>query len=231
MADPTIVQGTGAASASGSTTIAAAAISTTTGNFLIAVVNKYQSGTTVTGVSDTAGNTYTRAGSSQGGDSNHTQETWYTADPITGNASNVVTATFSGSSSYRTIAVMEVSLSGAPAMAYDAEASIRLTPNGATHTSNSLTTGGADALFVLGVVSWASDQEYGNDTATIVWESGSAALDSAAIAYRLTDAAGSYTGSVTTGGNTELALTAKSFTFTVSGGPTLIPRTSLLGVG
>ena len=92
-----------------STTIAAAAGNHTSGNLLVVLVVGWFTGT-VSSVSDTAGNTYTWTG---------LRSTYYTADDgfveiwyaknITGNASNVVTATYSGSTSYREIEVIQYS--------------------------------------------------------------------------------------------------------------------------
>lgn len=224
MADPTFVQASGFTSGSATDTVAATpAISTTTGNFLFVLVGKYQSGRSITGVTDTAGSTYTRAGSSQSQDASHTQEIWYTASPITGNASNVVTASFDASTAWRTVIAAEFSLSGATACAYDAEASLALTANGTTYTSNSLTTGGIDALVLGGFIAWTDSTELSDGTGTIMWETGAAAVDDAAFAYRLTDAAGSYSISLTGSTSQQFTVNAKSFTFTASGGDTTAP--------
>lgn len=76
-------------------TVATPAISHTTGNLLVVAVRWDSTTVTVTGVADTAGNTYTSrtVKTFNGTDS---VQFWY-AKNITGNASNVVTATFSSS--------------------------------------------------------------------------------------------------------------------------------------
>lgn len=91
-----------------STTIAASAINATGGNLIVGAV-KYEgaSSTTVT-VADTAGNTYTVLT----GRKHSTANLWvypFYARNITGNASNVVTATFGASQQYRGIAVAQYS--------------------------------------------------------------------------------------------------------------------------
>lgn len=223
MADPTFHSATGVTGASVSS-LATPAMSTTSGRFLVFLVDKYQASTTITGVSDTASNAYTRAGSSQGVDASNTHEIWYTASPITGNGSNVVTVTFSGSVGDAIISVAEFSLSGATGMSYDAEATIKTTSDGTSHVSNSLTTGGADALVVGGFVYWSNPREINDGTNGIVmWESGSGGIDNGAFAYRTTDAAGSYTIDVVTTDATELIASAKSFTFT-TGGASVVPQ-------
>ena len=217
MADPTHHSGVGAASSGGATTIDAPAMSTTTGRYLFVVLSKYQAGTTVSGVTDTAGNTYTRAGSSQGDDSSRSQETWFTASPITGNASNVVTATFSGSSAFRLIMVAEFSLSGSTAVAYSSEATVTVTGNLTTHTSNSVTTTAADALVIGGVQTYDSLQNISESVGSFAYvQNPGATADNMAMVYRNTDAAGGYTFEITSGANTKYLLTAKAFNFTVS---------------
>jgi hypothetical protein len=97
------------------TTIAASATSHTAGNLLAVIVGNSKSGTsgvTVSSISDTAGNTYTfidkrteyNSSSGYTGDI----EIWY-AKNISGNANNVVTATFSASTEYREISVLQYS--------------------------------------------------------------------------------------------------------------------------
>lgn len=90
----------------GATTIAAAAASHVTGNLLVVGVRS-GSGTVTTTVTDTAGNTYRRIGHSSGS-STSTLQLWF-ANNITGNASNVVTATFSSALQFRGIVVVEYS--------------------------------------------------------------------------------------------------------------------------
>lgn len=219
MADPTIHSAVGLSEgAASATTIVSPTLATTTGRFLVVLAGKYHTGTTITGVTDTAGNTYTRAGSSQGTDASHTQEIWFTASPITGNAANAVTVTYSAAATYRVVSQAEVSLSGATAMAYDAEATIALTASGTTHASNSLTTSATDALILGGWVAWGSDRELSDGTGTIMWEEGGAAVDGAAFAYRFTDAPGSYSISLTSGAADQFTVNAKSFSFTGGGG-------------
>lgn len=95
-----------------SITITSSALSTTTGNFIVAVVNTYDSTTNeaiVTGITDTAGNTYVRAiGAYRSGTTEERSEIWY-AENITGNAVNVLVATFTGICSDSYIAVAQFS--------------------------------------------------------------------------------------------------------------------------
>lgn len=236
MADPTFVQATGLTASAGAGSIAAPAMSTTTGNYLFVLAGKYQSGTTITGVTDTAGNTYTRAGSSQAQDSSHAQDIWYTASPITGNASNVVTVTFSGSSAFRLVSVAEFSPPvGATACAYASESTLALSAVGRAHVSNTLTTTAVDALVLGGFVAWDTNAEHDPGTnGTSMWEDNAQAssTDEVTFAYLLTDAAGSYTIDIASDRDCQRTVNAKSFNFTVGGASTPpSARLSLLGVG
>ena len=96
-------------SISSETTIANdTALSTTSGNFIVVIVGLYSTTTTVSSISDTAGNTYVKAIGENLGLWNERKEIWY-AENITGNANNITTVTFSASVLYRYISVAEFS--------------------------------------------------------------------------------------------------------------------------
>lgn len=90
-----------------------AALNTTTGNFLAVVVCGWD-GTNgaalVTGITDTAGNTYLKVVGEwrTGSDNEERCEIWY-AKNITGNANNITTATYTGTVDDRFISVAEFS--------------------------------------------------------------------------------------------------------------------------
>jgi hypothetical protein len=88
----------------GGGSIASPAASHTSGNFLVVFVNNANS-RDVTSMSDTALNTYTfRGTNSNGADRQHV----WTATSITGNANNVVTASFAPNSpQFRRIFVLQ----------------------------------------------------------------------------------------------------------------------------
>jgi len=102
------VNGVGNYAPAEATTIAAPAANHTSGNLLVVFVGMNSSSVTVSSIADTAGNTYTKVTSIKDSEINDTIECWY-AKNITGNANNVVTATFSGSVGYRTITVDQYS--------------------------------------------------------------------------------------------------------------------------
>lgn len=180
-----VLPGTGSSSAS-------PALSTTTGNFLFVAFTHYTSGVNITEVIDSAGNIYTKAGTTQGGDANQDNEIWFTANPITGHAANVATVSTSGPAAFRNVAQAEFSWSGAGSVAYDAEAAHALV-TGPTWLSNSLTTTAVNALVLGNFVAFDNMRALANSTGTMMWQAGSGTdADDMAFAYRLTDAPGSY---------------------------------------
>ena len=90
-----------------STTIAAAAVTHTAGNLLVAFCNGSGSNT-VSSVTDTASNTYTQATSAYVTAAAGFADTWY-ASNISGNSSNAVTCTFNTGTTFRRIIVLEYS--------------------------------------------------------------------------------------------------------------------------
>jgi len=135
--------------ASSSTTIACAAFSVTTGNTIVVSIASYTLGgyKTVTGITDTAGNTYTICGAGYNSDSNRDMEIWV-ATNITGNASNVVTATFSDTASNRHIAACQYS-GLATSNVYDAGSTGKEETSVTTdHTTNTAVTSVADEVIV-----------------------------------------------------------------------------------
>jgi len=127
------------------TTIAAPAANHTTGNLLVVFVGCHSISVTVSSIADTAGNTYTKVTSIK--DSYDTIECWY-AKNITGNANNVVTATYSDSVDYRTITVDQYSGcdTSTPLDQYNTG-----TGNDTAPTTGNITTTAADEVLVAGV--------------------------------------------------------------------------------
>ena len=97
-----------------STLATGAAKAAATGNTIVVFVYSYIGGyqhapISITGITDTASNTYTKITTGNNAEGYNEQvEMWY-ATNITGNASNIVTATFSESVSNSTIQTMEFS--------------------------------------------------------------------------------------------------------------------------
>jgi hypothetical protein len=133
---------TGAAGGS----IAAAALNVTTGNLLVASIRGNDSSATgVSSLTDTASNTWTRATSILSNDGIVGHELWYCKN-ATGNASNVVTANFSGVPTYRGIVVAQYS--GVDTSApLDATATGK-TSGASTVSSGSLSTVQADEVLI-----------------------------------------------------------------------------------
>lgn len=100
----TIVNSTATFNAAGSTTIASSAFNLSAGNAVTVTVRGATPTNFVTGMTDTAGNVYRFAGKTKG--TTLWSEVWYCAN-CAGNASNVVTATFSASDTARAIALVQ----------------------------------------------------------------------------------------------------------------------------
>jgi len=128
------------------TTVAAPATSLTAGNLL--VVTARSAGITISGVADTAGNTYTRiTGVITTGATPHHLDLWYAQNTL-GNASNVVTVTFSSSAATRSVITAQYSgLKTTGAL----DVSATGLSSGVSVTSGNYTTTQADELIVAGV--------------------------------------------------------------------------------
>ena|GEM_PF-6624324 len=125
---------------SGATTVASPALSTTSGRLIIVAAYGLRvdyTGLSITAVTDTAGNTYTEAASYTDGG---VRQSIYYAYNITGNASNVVTVTFSQECLYRICAQHEYS----GALTTDPLDSAR---NGTVGYGNDLSTGATDSYY------------------------------------------------------------------------------------
>jgi hypothetical protein len=217
MADFVAVGAVGNWIAGSTTTGTSPTKSTTTGNFLFVSLTHYTSGVSVTGVTDTAGNTYVKAGTTQGGDASHKNEIWYTPAKITGNAANAATMTTSGAASYRIICQAEFSHPSADSIAFDAEAAHALVASSSlAYTSNALSTTVADDLILANFVAFDGPVAFSNSTGTIIFESNP---DDLALAYRFADAAASYSIALGVAANStnRYSIVAKAFK-AVSGG-------------
>lgn len=98
----------------GSTTSVFPSFNLSSGDLVVVFASWAETSALTATISDTAGNTYTQAGSyarsSEGGD-DYAVGLWYCLNP-TGNASNVVTVTYSGTATYREGCAASYSYSG-----------------------------------------------------------------------------------------------------------------------
>ena len=210
----------------GSTTIAATAANHTGGNLLVVCVVWSSAAQTLSSIADTAGNTYTRHPSSKQDSGSDNTEIFY-AKNITGNASNVVTATFSGSSTFRRIMVDQIS--GADTSAPADQAGIG-GGTSATATTSSFTTTQADEIIVAGV----------GNTNTTSFSAGAAGTirvnnvgGDSAMEDNIVSSTGSYTGSMVSDiGSTTWFISAASYKQAGGGGGGVtVKALSALGVG
>jgi len=128
------------------------ALNTTTGNILIAVISNWdpiEGFGVVTGVADTAGNTYTKAFGvyRDGGTSGERLEIWY-AKNITGNANNITTATMTDMCQVAYISVSE--FSGVDTTSPLDDFSTNSETNQTSHSSGNATSSAVGALIVGG---------------------------------------------------------------------------------
>lgn len=133
------VNASGANATAANTVISADAFEATTGNTIVVLTSNYTSGgVAITGVADTALNTYTLCGTTDGGDANHTMECWV-ATNITGHAANIVTVTFEAAAAFRVITTLQYS-GLAESSVFDAESAVVLDDSTVNHVTADITT-------------------------------------------------------------------------------------------
>ena len=135
------------------TTRASGAFSATSGNAILVFTSNYTSGRpAVSGVTDTAGNSYAYCGSG-GGDAYHIIEVWLALN-VTGHASNVVTVTFVSEAEFALMSCAQysgITTSGA----LDDISGVTITPNVTTvHTTSAVTASTASTAQVGFFVPW-----------------------------------------------------------------------------
>lgn len=211
--------------------IATNAFNCTTGNTVIVCIGNYLSGSpqAVTQVTDTAGNTYNLCGTRGAPDSNQYLEFWV-AHNITGNASNVVTATFAANTTYRDI----IALQFEGDLAYSASGAVKLDGSDVyAHTPNSVTTVDATELVVGWFITQNAGWPYNNngDSSITIWRTEG---DTCAAGKKVT-AQGTYTMEVDTTNPNQQAMLVRSFKAYSGGGtpatatPSGVSSTSAVG--
>ena len=206
------------------TTIASAAASHTAGNMLAVHVVSGDSAQNVSSIADTAGNTYTLVASSRIQDAAiGTVETWVAAN-IAGNASNVVTATYTASVSFRRIIVTQFSGRATTAPA-EIGTTAALSASPITSPSFSPAASGNDnsACAADGTATYSAGVNYTIRVSSLGGDTGSETRDNAPAGAQT--AAMSFTG----GGSAIMSVAS----FKVAGGAAQIPptRLALCGVG
>lgn len=195
---------------SNGTTAATGAWSLTTGNHVFVYVRwEVNSGPTIT-LSDTAGNTYTaltQVWASQVGGQ------WFYCLNATGNASNVVTATFSSAAAYK--AVRAITLSGStPTVALATASGVSVN----SVTISSTITDGAGAMMLAGESSYNGDGSSFNFSGVGTWTNVGTSYQYAATSY-LARPSGDFNtpGPTYTGGGNSLARVLMVLTLDVGG--------------
>lgn len=112
---------------------------TIAGNTIIVGVSNYTTGgVLVSHVTDTAGNTYVRAGNAEGYDANNNMEIWY-ATNVSGLSTNIITATFTTNAALRRLLVLQYS-GLASSNTYNVSGELSLSPVGTVHETSTVTT-------------------------------------------------------------------------------------------
>lgn len=160
------VTGGGENSGTAVTSLAASSFASTSGNAILVFV-RYFAGTP-TGVTDTAGNTYTKVNGASG--KTHNGIATYLATNITGNAANVVTASASPGLTFCSIHALEVQ-GVATSGAVDVSDYLGSSTAAATYASNSYSTAQANEIvFTLVTINGGSSvltEKVGSSTATV----------------------------------------------------------------
>jgi hypothetical protein len=142
-------------------TIASVAANHTSGNHLIVAVLWDQAGTAVSGIVDTAGNSYQQGVAYNVGTTRIAF--WYAPAAITGNATNVVTATInSASAQFKRIGVWQFSDFASQTIAFDTSGTGTGT---STAASTSAATTNAAAEIIVAATFWANLEDSGSGLA------------------------------------------------------------------
>src|SRR5574343_888202 len=185
------------------TTWAAPAIATTAGNTLIVGTSGYTSGSTVTGISDPAGNTFVKLGATGGGDATHRMDVWASYN-IKPHAANVVTLAYNQATAFRVVAVAQ--FAGLAPNGYDATSPFLLDASDtSTHsTANTASTSQENELVIVFYVALSAELPVSATEPDVVAVQNS----DAALAYRITTMAGQQSVTVLTDGGNQLFISA-----------------------
>jgi hypothetical protein len=158
-----LVQSFGGYNHSTVASVASSAANCTAGNLLIATARWTETPYTAT-IADTAGNTWATDGPYTDANSGHRLQMWY-AYNITGNASNVVTITFSTNSSNSGVSVMEFSGERTSSDPLDAHGyNVSTSGNQPSVTSGTFSTASANEVIVAGSATNNFGEAYTADT-------------------------------------------------------------------
>lgn len=200
-----VVQHSSGGSTSASS-IATGATSSTTGNLICVFVRRDPSGT-ITSVTDTAGNTYTSVVENTTG--NPYLKCFY-AKNITGNASNVVTAAFSGTIGYVWIHAIEVSGldTSAPLDVYDDKDGTGTT----SLVTDAITTASAGIILAAASQSGITDYTAGSSFTLTNGGIGSGGIHYGGAEYYITSGSvSSFTPGITSGITSHYVMIAAAF--------------------
>ena len=223
-----VVNTTSGNSNTGATTLPATAASHTTGNLLV-VCCVWSGNVNANVPTDTALNTYVSTGQKANNGTTDHSEIFY-AKNITGNASNIVTANFAASATFRRVMVYQISGCDTSAPFTVGEGGTAVALAAAAVTTTSWTTATADEILFGGAgtsgaaATITPGTGYTNTLAKIGTDSH--------MEFRIVSATGTYTAGYTSGSNQDWWLSGASFKILGGGGGGATVKTlAALGAG
>jgi hypothetical protein len=206
----------------GATTLAATAANHTTGNLIVVGV-AWSTNVNANVPTDTAGNTYVSTAQKASHGTADFVEIFY-AKNVTGNASNAVTANFSGSAQFRRVMVLQFSGCDTTAPFTTGEGGTVVDTSTTTHTTSSWATATADEVICC-FMSCSGAQGNYTAGASFTLDFAIAGLGSDTNGeHRIVSSTGTYTGSFTTqSGPANGWAAAASFKIAGGGGATVMP--------
>lgn len=220
------INGNGLEIAAAAAAITSSALNVTTGSYLFVHASHYTPGVNISAVVDTVGNTFIKAGTTQGGDANQDSEIWYTPSPVVGTTSDFAIVRYTSiSSTFRIVQFAQFSWGGVTSISYDVESTHVLDSGSAIATT--LTTSVADSLLLGAWVAFDSAIALSTGTATKIVEQGAgAAADDFALGYLLADSVSAYGVSLIGPTGNRYSVVCKAFVG-IGGGGTATPAAAM----
>lgn len=230
------IQAIGHEPAGAASAITSSALSITTGRYLFVHGSHYTTGINISAVIQTSGgNTFIKAGTTQGGDANQDGDIWYTPSPITGTTSATFQVRYTGNADFRIVQVAEFSWGSVDSISFEVESAHNLVSTSAK-ASLTLTTGVADNLILGAWVAYDFRTSLSTGSATMIGPATTNAdEDDFALGYRTVDSASAYTvtliGTVTDRRYSVIAKAFKGVTGAGTATAATLTTLPLLGVG
>lgn len=228
------IQAIGVEAPTAASALTSSALSFATGSYLFVHASHYTSGLNVSAVIQTSGgNTFVKAGTTQGGDANQDNELWYTPSPVTGTTSATFQVRYTGNAEFRIVQVAEFSWGSVTSISYEAESAHSLV-TGSARVSLTLTPLVSGNLLLGAWVAFDTPRVLSAGTATPIGPVTGSTADDFALGYRLVDSVSAYTLSlIAPFEDSRYSIIAKAFKGVAAGTATAatLGTLPLLGVG